>query len=348
MKALLLVVIGAATLAGEVGPALLPEAQAIELCQRVMQLMDSSSTRIADLQVSTAALRAGAKNTVVSLEKDPGNSSLNAQLSRQIRAFLAVVDATFKPFPLDPAFAKEVDELRASQNRFEAHLAALIASKEALLRSPDPDNVKRYAEENARILAPGVNPRVVFMGDGTTELWRLNEYFTGRDFVNRGIGGQITSEMLGRIQTDVVKLNPRAVLILGGTDDIARGVPLDIIENNLIMMADLARVHQIRVLIATVLPAGENRTERPVHTIQQMNSWIEQFCRQTGARYVDYYSKLRTPAGYLKAEFSDDGVNPNSQGYRIMGPIALDAIESALGRTTTPVEAARHRRVRVF
>jgi lysophospholipase L1-like esterase len=150
------------------------------------------------------------------------------------------------------------------------------------------------------------------------------------------------------MKTDVIDLHPRALLILAGTNDIARGTPIDIIEDNLILMAELAREHQIKVLIASVLPVSEARTERPIQTIQQLNSWIEQYCKQTGATYVDYSAKLRGPGGYLQGDLADDGLHPNSQGYRLMAPVAISAIDGALGRSTTPVETERRRRVHVF
>jgi lysophospholipase L1-like esterase len=154
--------------------------------------------------------------------------------------------------------------------------------------------------------------------------------------------------MLGRMKADVIDLHPRAVMILAGTDDIARGTQLNAIENNLVMMAELARVHQIKVLIASVLPVSAQQTARPTHTIRQLNSWIESYCTQSGCTYVDYFSKMREPAGYLQSDLSDDGLHPNSKGYRIMAPIALAAIDRALGATSAPPESPHKRRVHLF
>ncbi len=321
---------------------------ALKLTTHIAQLMESTAGSIADLKVATAPLVAGTKNTLAALQKQRTSAPLTARFVQQSREFLSIADATPKPYPFDPEVQRQFAELRSDFARLEAHFTALVAAKEAQLRAPDPDNVKRYTEENARMSAPGVNPRVVFLGDSITDFWHLNEYFTGRDFVNRGISGQITSQMLGRMKTDVIDLHPRAVLILAGTNDIARGTPIDIIEGNLILISELARLHQIKTLIASVLPVSESQTERPIHTIQQLNSWIEQYCKQTGETYVDYYSKLRGPGGYLQTDLADDGLHPNSQGYRLMAPVAITAIDAALGRSTTPVDAARRRRVRVF
>ena len=131
--------------------------------------------------------------------------------------------------------------------------------KEAQLHNPDRDNLKRYAEANEKLGAPSPQkPRVVFLGDSITDGWRLNEYYGGdRDFVNRGISGQITGEMLGRMKADVIDLKPRLVLVLAGTNDLARGVPVNAIENNLSMIADLAEAHHIQPMFASLLPVSD-------------------------------------------------------------------------------------------
>jgi lysophospholipase L1-like esterase len=328
--------------------ALLPGSDALKLCTRMVELMDSTGAVLPELQLATAPLVAGARNTLAALGKQPGSAGLTAQFTRQSRAFLAIADATPKPFPFPETALKQLAELRANYDRLESHLAALIADKEFQTRNPDRDNVSRYADANARVLPPGGSPRVVFMGDSITDFWHLNEYFTGRDFLNRGISGQVTSQMLGRFKEDVIDLHPRAVLILAGTNDISRGTPLNVIESNLVMMAELARINQIKVLIASVLPTGEQQVTRPTHTIQQLNSWIETYCTQSGATYVDYYSKMRAPAGTLQPDLADDGLHPNGMGYRIMAPIALTAIDRALGASSAPREPVRKQRVRVF
>ncbi len=314
----------------------------------MVELMESTGAVLPELQLASAPLVAGAKNTLAALDKQPGNAPITAQFTRQARAFLAIADATPKPYPFPETATRQLTELRDDYDRLESHLNALIAEKEMQTRNPDRDNVKRYTEENARALPPGGSPRVVFLGDSITDFWHLNEYFTGRDFLNRGISGQVTSQMLGRFKEDVIDLHPRAVLILAGTNDIARGTPLNIIESNLLMMAELARANQIKVLIASVLPTGEQQVTRPTSTIQQLNSWIESYCTQSGAAYVDYYSKTRAPSGMLQPDLADDGLHPNGKGYRIMAPIALAAIDRALGASSAPVEPARKRRVRVF
>jgi lysophospholipase L1-like esterase len=329
--------------------ALLSNPEASSLCKRIVELMESTGAAVPELQLATAPLAAGARNTLASLDKQPGNAPVTAEFTRQTRAFLAIADATPKPYPFSETAARQFAELRQDYERLESHLTALIAQKEFQSHDPDPSNLKRYADENARLSAPGTNPRVVFMGDSITDFWHLNEYFTGRDFINRGISGQVSSQMLGRMKADVIDLRPRALLILAGTNDIARGTQLNVIEDNLMMMAELARMHQIRVLIASVLPvSAERSTARPMHTLQELNRWIEAYCMQTGCIYVDYFSKMREPAGYIQADLSDDGLHPNSKGYRIMGPIALSAIDKALGPPNAPAEPERKKRVHLF
>ena len=144
-------------------------------------------------------------------------------------------------------------------DRLDSHFRALLDLKEAQLRNPDRDNLKRYAEANEKLGAPSPQrPRVVFLGDSITDGWRLNEYYgSERDFVNRGISGQITGEMLGRMKADVIDLKPRLVLVLAGINDIGRGVAVTTIENNLSMIADLAEAHHIEPMFASLLPVSD-------------------------------------------------------------------------------------------
>jgi lysophospholipase L1-like esterase len=276
------------------------------------------------------------------------SSAESGQLTKHVVQLMestaaAIADATPKPFPFSETATRQFTELRDGFERLQVHLAALMASKEAQIRNPDPDDVKRFAEEKGRVAAPGVNPRVVFLGDSITDFWRLNEYFTGRDFLNRGISGQITSQILGRMKADVLDLHPKAVIILAGTNDIARETPLDVIENNLMMMTDLAHAHSVKVLIASLLPVGPQRTERPLQKIRQLNEWLQGYCAKADCTYVDYYSKMRDPSGFLQPDLSDDGLHPNSKGYRIMAPVALGAIDKAVGSGVEAPTPAKRR-----
>jgi len=232
-------------------------------------------------------------------------------------------------------------ELRDALARAESHFHALIALKDQQLRSADRDNLARYAEANARVTAPVAGrPRVVFLGDSITDAWRLNEYFPDRDFMNRGISGQITGQMLGRMESDVIRLQPAAVVVLAGTNDIARGVPLGTIEDNLTMIADLADAYKIKTILASVLPVSDYHKDvnpnyemtrpRPPASIRALNDWIKTFCGKRNLTYLDYYSDMVDASGQLKAELADDGLHPNSLGYRIMAPVAQAVIERAV------------------
>ncbi len=184
-------------------------------------------------------------------------------------------------------------------------------------------------------------------------VWRLNEYFPDRDFINRGISGQVSSQMLARFKPDVADLHPEAVVILAGTNDLARGVTLTAIENNYQVMADLAGLYRIKVIFASVLPvndyhrdentAYEQTIKRPPLYINALNEWLERLCAARNYTYLDYFSALIDKKGLLQTELSDDGLHPNFKGYRIMAPIALAAIQktvkpSAAAPTVAPVK----------
>jgi lysophospholipase L1-like esterase len=260
-----------------------------------------------------------------------------------VRAYLALSDALPKQYPFAEAATRQVAELRDAMNRMDVDFQALLELKDGQGRNADRDNLKRYAEENTRLGPPSPqSPRVIFLGDSITDGWRLTEYFSGRDFVNRGISGQITGEMLGRMMADVIDLKPSAVLVLAGTNDIARGVPVSAIENNLAMIADLAAYHQIRPLFASILPVSDyhknvnpqyaRTVQRPPATILMLNAWLKKFCAQRGYVYVDYFPAMVDSAGLLQADLADDGLHPNAKGYRVMAPIALNAIDRAAGQ----------------
>jgi lysophospholipase L1-like esterase len=296
----------------------------------------------------------GTRQSLAALETAPHNAALTYNLLIQVRAYLAVADTVPKPFPFPEEARKQLAELRDSAERIESHFRALLEVKERQLRNPDRDNLHRYAEANKTLPQPSPSrSRVVFLGDSITDGWRLNEYFAGQDYVNRGISGQITGEMLGRMQADVLDLYPKAVIVLAGTNDIARGVPLATIENNLTMIAELAGSQQIKVLLCSVLPISDyhkdtnpqyvRSVQRPPATIVQLNRWIKDLCEKRGLAYVDYFSAMVDKAGYLPAELADDGLHPNAQGYRRMAPIALEAIQRALGEYT-PDHTKLHRR----
>jgi lysophospholipase L1-like esterase len=305
---------------------------AFELYGRAVQLMESTSLVAPELARAGAPIIENARQaaaTMRSLKRQ--HAGVTYTFLANLRAYLALADALPKDGPFARETARQFAELREISERAEANFRLLLQNREDRLRNPDRDDLARYAQANSQLPPPQPNrPRVVFLGDSITEGWRLNEYFPGRDLVNRGIGGQIVGEMLGRVEADVIALKPGAMLLLGGANDIARGVPLDIVENNLKAIAELAHSHGIKPMLASVLPvSGEMALDHPSETILALNQWIANLCRERGYIYVDYFSAMTDPSGRLRADLSDDGLHPNSLGYRVMSPIALAAIDKA-------------------
>jgi lysophospholipase L1-like esterase len=329
--------------------------------QRVIQLMESSTVAIPELSRAGAPLLESERQTLASLRTNAANGDLHYTFLNNLRAYLALTDAVPKPFPFPAEAQRQLHELRDAFGRIDAHFHALIAQKDRQLRSPDPNNLTRYLDDDSRISPPKAEKaRVVFLGDSITDFWRLNEYFPDRDFINRGISGQITSQMLGRMRSDVVGLQPNVVLILGGTNDLARNIALNAIEDNLTMIADLAEYHKIKVIFASVLPVSDYHKDvnpayemtpiRPPVLIRALNDWIKSLCTRRNFTYLDYYSEMVDAAGFLKANLADDGLHPNSAGYRIMAPLAQAAIESVVRvraapppDAATPVKQRKHR-----
>jgi len=319
--------------------ALLSNNDALALLRRISQLMESTMVATPGMTRAAAPLAENVKQALANIESTSAqNTGQIYNLLANVRAYLSLSDALPKQYPFAETARKQVADLRDSVDRMDADFAALLEYREEQSRGADRDNLKRYADENARLGPPSANtPRVVFLGDSITDGWRLSEYFSGRDFVNRGISGQITGEMLGRMMADVIKLKPAAMLVLAGTNDIARGVPVSTIENNLTMIADLADFNQIRPVFASVLPVSdyhknvnsrfEMTRHRPPATILTLNRWLQQFCAQRGYIYADYFASMVDSAGYLQADLADDGLHPNAKGYRAMAPIALNAID---------------------
>jgi len=246
------------------------------------------------------------------------------------------------------ASARASVELHGLASQLDTHFRGLLAAVERRSRNPDRDNLARYAEANGK-LAPPVpgEQRVVFLGDSITDAWKLAEYFSEKPFVNRGISGQITGEMLGRMKADVLDQKPAAMLVLAGTNDLARGVSVEVVKNNLSMIGDLARANGIRPIFASVLPVSDYAQDRPPQTplrppekIREINAWLQEQCRAKGYTYLDYHSAMADDKGLLRAELANDGLHPNAAGYQIMAPLALAAIE----KTLAPPQATKKRR----
>ena len=327
---------------------LLPASDAARSFTRAVQLVESTMITVPGLARAAAPVLENLKQSRINLEAAGNrNAGHTYALLTNVRAYLALADAMPKPYPFPDEAVKQFAELRALIERVESHFRALLDQIEARLRNPDRDNLRRYAEANLKTGPPQPNrSRVVFLGDSITDRWRLNEYFPDYDFVNRGISGQITGEMLGRLKADVIDLKPAAVVILAGTNDIARGVPIATIENNLTMIAELAKLHRIKVILASVLPIHdynkdqnpryERSGQRPPRTILELNDWIKNYCRRNRHTYLDYFPALVDANGFLQKDLADDGLHPNAAGFRIMAPLVLQTINRVVPRSAGP------------
>ncbi len=197
----------------------------------------------------------------------------------------------------------------------------------------------RFREENAKLglPAPGEN-RVVFMGDSITQGWHLDQSFPGKPYINRGISGQTSPQMLLRFRQDVIHLQPRVVVILAGTNDIAGNTGPETpeqMEDNLASMADLATANHIKVVLCSVTPAVDfpwHRGQQPAPKIDALNDWIRKYAAEKGYVYVDYHSALKDAEDGLPSNLSKDGVHPLPAGYAIMAPLAEAGIEKALAQ----------------
>jgi lysophospholipase L1-like esterase len=206
----------------------------------------------------------------------------------------------------------------------------------------DWPNLGRYRAANQELGAPKPGEqRVVFMGDSITDAWPLPEYFPGKPYVNRGISGQTTSQMLVRFRQDVIDLKPRVVVILAGTNDIAGNsgpISLEDIERNYASMADLAHANGIKVVLSSILPVHNYTlksklffSERSPEKIVALNEFLKQYAGDHGYVYLDYFSAVVDERGFLKKDLAEDGLHPNEAGLKIMAPMAEKAIVQAIG-----------------
>jgi lysophospholipase L1-like esterase len=212
-------------------------------------------------------------------------------------------------------------------------------------RLNDFANFARYREANSKLAPPAKGEqRVVFMGDSITDSWKLDQYFPGAPYVNRGISGQTTSQMLIRFRSDVIALKPKVVVILAGTNDISANtgpITNEGIADNIASMVDLARANGINVVLASVMPVSDynknaqgiqiiQTVRRPPARIDALNKWIKQYAADRRLVYLDYFSAMADEKGLLKADIANDGLHPNAKGYELIKPLAENAIKAAL------------------
>jgi lysophospholipase L1-like esterase len=202
-------------------------------------------------------------------------------------------------------------------------------------------DLHRYRASNQELGDPvSGERRVVFFGDAITDKWTLNQYFPDKHYINRGISGQTTSQMLLRFRQDVINLHPDVVVILAGTNDIAGNtgpISIEDIEGNLTSMAELARAHDIPLVLSSVTPVNNYTpaserffADRPPSEILRLNEWMKAYCANTNCYYLDYFDSMVDGSGLLKRSLSEDGLHPNDAGYKIMAPLAESAIDKTM------------------
>jgi len=215
-------------------------------------------------------------------------------------------------------------------------------SKAAALRD-DFGELGRYRAANAALEPPAAGEnRVVFFGDSITDNWHLEQYFPGKPYLNRGVGGQTTPQMLVRFRQDVIELHPKIVVILAGTNDIAGNtgpMRLEDIEVNYASFAELAQANNIRVVLSSVLPV-HNYTPRSQNMFAQrspekilaLNRWLKDYCAapSNSCLYLDYFGAMVDGKGWLKKDLAEDGLHPNDGGYKIMSRLAEATIDKEL------------------
>ncbi len=212
-------------------------------------------------------------------------------------------------------------------------------------RLNDFANLARYRDANTKLASPAKDEnRVVFMGDSITDGWKLDQYFPGQPYVNRGISGQTTPQMVLRFRPDVINLKPKVVVILAGTNDLSSYPGPNVIETteaNLMSMVDLAHANGINVVLATIMPISDYNKDksgkpvirtvtRPPAQITAINAWIKSFCAERELVYLDYFSALADNNGFLKEALANDGLHPNAKGYEVIKPLAENATKIAL------------------
>ncbi len=233
------------------------------------------------------------------------------------------------------------------KNRFEFYFSFAIVAiilvveifaifpviSEACVNAWSPASVRivsRYSEANASLGSADV----VFVGDSITDFWSKPSsggFFPGQDFTNRGIANETTGKVLARFRQDVIELHPNTVVILAGVNDLAvKSSTVDSVTANLRAMCELARAHQVRVVLASLLPLGHglDKGSRFVHAdlIPAINAWSKNYCAQTGCTYLDYSSAMSSADGTMYTDLTDDGLHPNAKGYAVMSPLALESV----------------------
>lgn len=227
-------------------------------------------------------------------------------------------------------------------NKFYSVMLLLLLSAPAWAQNnTDWANLKAYDADNAKLPAPAPGEkRVVFMGNSITFGWQITDpdFFKGKPYIDRGISGQTTPQMLVRFRQDVINLKPAVVIILAGINDIAENngpTKLEDVFGNIVSMAELAKANKIKVVLSSVLPAFDfpwRKGLEPAPKVKRLNEMLKAYAEKTNTVYVDYYTAVVDDKGGMQADLATDGVHPNLKGYKIMEPLAEKGIAEALKR----------------
>jgi lysophospholipase L1-like esterase len=226
-------------------------------------------------------------------------------------------------------------------SRISFALLLVCVFGDAILAQPAGDwaSLSRYREANAALPAPAAGePRVVFYGNSITEAWapHFAAHFPGKPYIGRGISGQTTPQMLVRFRQDVIALRPAVVVILAGINDIAGNTgpsTLEMIQDNLASMCEIARANGVRVVLSSVLPTADFPWRRgldPAPKVIALNAWIRRYAAEHGHTFVDYHAAMADSVGGMREGLAYDGVHPTEAGYRVMAPLVERGIQEAL------------------
>lgn len=229
--------------------------------------------------------------------------------------------------------------MKKSKIFFSIIIFLIIMTQTDIAQQSDWANFAKYQEDNLKLGLPTIyESRVVFMGNSITEGWNLlcPDFFNDSGYINRGISGQTTPQMLVRFRPDVVNLKPKVVVILAGTNDIAGNTgpsTLEMIEDNIASMVEIAMANDIKVILCSVLPAFDFPWKtglEPAQKIVDLNKWIKEYSYKKNISYVDYFTSMADNRNGLKKEYSADGVHPNLEGYLLMQPLIEKAIKELI------------------
>ena len=268
---------------------------------------------------------------------------LSSRRFRQAAVLLAVCPATFAAHAQQSATPPQLQERGGAAAPHVEQVRPLNDYQRSQMAdwASDFADLQRYRAANQELGDPvSGERRVVFFGDSITDKWTLSQYFPDKHYINRGISGQTTSQMLLRFRQDVINLHPDVVVVLAGTNDIAGNtgpISIEDIEGNITSIAELARAHDIALVLSSVTPVNNYTpasqrffADRPPSEILRLNEWMKAYCANTNCYYLDYFHSMVDGSGLMKRDLTEDGLHPNDAGYRIMAPLAESAIDKTM------------------